>query len=235
LTHLLCEQRPLRKNHPLLEVHDLSASGANTDSEIRTLSEALDRGYELDTVLLVFCLNDTSELTGKWNRSYGRLFSDFQPDGFLLNNSYFVNTLFFRYKRRSSPDARNYFHFIRDHYSGPSWDAQELLFYTLDSLVRQHGGKLRVVVFPFLHNMGPAYPYSDIHEKIVAFWEGLDIPTLDLLESYREHPSDKLVVNPYDAHPNGFAHQVAADAISGFLGSTLSGADGADDRQGAQR
>lgn len=218
----------IRKHDPSREVHDLSSAGANTEIEINILRDALDRGYELETVVLVYCLNDATELTREWSQRYANLYSYFWPDNFLVRNSYFANTLFFRYKRKNNPDAKNYFHFIRDHYTGRNWDAQKRLFHRLDSLVRQNGGQLRVVIFPFLHNMGPGYPYADIHEKLAAFWEGLGVPTLDLLGAYREYSSDELVVNPYDAHPNGFAHRLAADEISRFLGGMPGTADALD-------
>jgi lysophospholipase L1-like esterase len=215
----------IRKHDRSREVHDLSSAGATTETEINILRDALDRGYELETVVLVYCLNDASEITPEWRHRYGKLYSDFWPDNFLVRNSYFANTLFFRYKRKRNPDAKNYFHFLRYHYRGRSWDAQELLFYRLYSLVRQNGGQLRVVIFPFFHNMGPEYPYADIHEKLAAFWEGLGVPTLDLLGVYREYSSDELVVNQYDAHPNGLAHRLAADEITRFLSGMRENAD----------
>lgn len=101
--------------------------------------------------------------------------------------------------------------------------------FQLEELVRKSGGELRVVIFPFLHCFGGGggYPFGAIHRKLVDFWRGLDVPTLDLLEVYSDYPSDKLVVNPYDAHPNVFAHQLAADAIGPFLAESATNADAA--------
>ena len=215
----------IRKRDRSREVHGLSSAGASTETEINVLRDSLRRGYELDTVVLVYCLNDASERTREWNERYSKLYADFWSENFFVRNSYFVNTLFFRYKRKRNPDAKNYFHFIRHGYTGRNWDAQELLFHRLRALVKRNGGQLRVVTFPFLHNMGPEYPYADIHEKLAAFWERLGVPDLDLLGVYRDYSSDELVVNPYDAHPNVFAHRLAADAIGRFLDGEPGSAD----------
>ena len=77
--------------------------------------------------------------------------------------------------------------------------------------------KFMVVTFPFLQNLGPNYPYADVHEKLNAFWTDQGIPHLDLLETYKPFKPSQLVVGKYDAHPNEFAHKKAAEAIDGFL------------------
>src|SRR5262249_8762257 len=47
----------LRRAHPEWEAHALAMPGADTGDEIKMLEEGLQRGYQLDEVVLVYCLN----------------------------------------------------------------------------------------------------------------------------------------------------------------------------------
>jgi hypothetical protein len=45
----------------------------------------------------------------------------------------------------------------------------------------------------------------------------MGVPHLDLLPVYVDYADAELVVNRFDAHPNEFAHSLAAEAIGRFL------------------
>ncbi len=81
----------------------------------------------------------------------------------------------------------------------------------------EHGCRFRVAVFPFLHNLGPEYPFRPIHHRIMADCEDFGIDSFDLDPALSEHSDERLTVNPFDAHPNERAHEIAAEALTRWL------------------
>jgi len=79
---------------------------------------------------------------------------------------------------------------------------------------RDAGIDLRVVVFPFLHNLGPNYPFTKAHQQIVAACQQQQIPCLDLLPVLQPHARENLTVSLFDAHPNERAHALVAPVIA---------------------
>ncbi len=212
----------IRRARPDWEVHALANSGIHTGTEIERLETALQRGYAIDTVVLAYSLNDAPEMSESWRRTLKTLKAHFWTDNPFVRKSFFVNTLYFRYKRSRSPDMGGYYDSVRDHYAGDDWRALERLFEQLHSLVKVNGGELLVVVFPFFHAMAPDYVYRDLHEQVCEFWLARSVSCLDLSGVYRDLPGAKLVVNRYDAHPNALAHQLAADAMLEFIARAMS-------------
>jgi len=207
----------IRRNHPEWEIHVLAKLGADTGDELTILKQSLDEGYQLDQVVLVYNLNDVSDIMPEWQASLKRIFADEDKGGWLRRNSYFVDILYHRWKVWHDPTMRQYFDFVLKGYQGPIWETQQQRLITLRNLVQSHGGRLLVVTFPFLHNIGPDYKFYPVHAQLDRFWENANVPNLDLLPVYSNLPPSKLVVNKFDAHPNEFAHALAAKAIDQFL------------------
>jgi hypothetical protein len=132
-----------------------------------------------------------------------------------------VNTLAHRYHAMRDPDMRSYFQFVRDTATGPVWETQMGRLTKLKQLVESRGGRLLVVIFPFLHQLGPGYEFEPVHDSLQQFWSDQQVPHLDLLGVYSGLPTARLTVNSFDAHPNEFAHALAATAIEEFLSAHL--------------
>lgn len=207
----------IRANAPVLDVQLMGDIGYDTDKELALLQLAATNGYPLGTVLLVYVLNDISDLVPEWSAVITRIGSYWKNQNWLVRNSYLADTCFYRLKARQDPDIPGYFSFIRKAYEGPVWDTQARRLKELRDAVEQGGGRLVVVTFPFLHAIGPQYEWLPVHQKLGALWQDLGVPHLDLLTVYQSHRPVDLVVNRLDAHPNEFAHLVAADAILTFL------------------
>jgi len=207
----------IRKEKPEWEVHCVAVPGASTIAEVTMLQRLLSDGYRAETVVLVFCLNDAVENSDEWKTRCALLQKKYDSDSYLLNNSYFLNTLYFRLKRINDPLVKDYFGDLEKYYRGPDWDVERKALQRLRGMVRRHGGKLLVVVFSFLHTIGDSYPFHNIQEKMASFFRDHGIPCLDLLRTYSEYQSSELVVNKYDSHPNVFAHGLAAEQIIEFI------------------
>ena len=211
----------IRRTNPEWEIHVLAKLGADTGDELTLLKEGLDNGYQLDQVVLVYNLNDVADIMPEWRESLERIFADAVNEGWLRRHSFFVDILYHRYKVSHDPAMRQYFDFIRKGYSGSTWELQKQRLTSLRDMVQSRGGRLLVVTFPFLHDMGPNYEFQNIHNQMNQFWTDLKVPHLDLLPIYKDLPPSKITVNHYDSHPNEYAHALAAQKIDQFLKEEL--------------
>jgi hypothetical protein len=207
----------IRAARPDWEVHVMAWTGVETGDEVTALTRTAGHGYDLDVVVLIYCLNDVSDLLPRWKELHDRLRRPPQVGGFLLDNSYLINTLYYRLRVRWEPDTADYFDWVRDAYTGPLWRRQLARLRALRDEVSRRGGRLLVVSFPYMHSVGPDYQFLEVHRQLDQTWKEWDVPHLDLLGVYDAGPASDLVVNRYDAHPNERAHRMAADAILPFV------------------
>lgn len=181
----------LRRAHPDWDIHLLAQLGYDTGAETEYLKECLEQGYQIDQVVLVYNLNDVSDLFPEWSRVLRRLSTDADQGGWLRCNSYLINTLYYRILAARNPDLKNYYQFVRDGYHDPVWEQQQQRLKAFRDLVQAHGGRLLVVTFPFVAAVGPNYEYQSIHDELGQFWRELNVPHLDLLPVYLDLPPKK--------------------------------------------
>jgi hypothetical protein len=210
----------IRAMRPDWEVHVLASPGWDTERELEIMKLYSDQGSQVDLVVLIYCLNDIADIVPEWQEILSRVYGSPKP-GYLAEHSYFFNTLYYRWKATHDPEISNYYDFVLENYEGPVWGMQQRRLRALRDFVDAQGGQLLVVTFPFVHNLGQDYPYRSVHARLDEFWRGLDAPHLDLLSAFEAHPSAKLVVNSYDAHPHERAHALAAESIAAFIDERL--------------
>jgi len=212
----------IQRAHPEWEVHAVAVEGADTAQEFDILKSLAGYEYQFDEVVMVYCLNDLSDIVPEWDRVYKKIYADSKRQNWLVRNSYFANFLYYRLKARRNPDIANYYHFLLPAYRSPLWEQQKLRLKAIRDFVVAKGGHFSVVTFPFLHEpLDDRYEYRFVHEELGKFWRELKVPNLDLLGIYEGRTVHALVVNRFDAHPNVFAHKLAADAIEQFLDTNL--------------
>ena len=207
----------IRSNNPTWEVHALARPGFDTGTENKFLEVILTEGYQFDEVVLVYCLNDISDLYPEWMDAVKKINEAADGGTWWFRYSYFLNTLYFLNERRNNPSMKDYFSFIKEGYQGDKWQEQKERLKRFHEIIKANGGKLRVVTFPFMQNMGNDYDYSEAHKALNAFWAEQSVPHLDLLPAFLKFSGKDLVVNPHDPHPNEKAHEVAAVEIEKFL------------------
>lgn len=171
----------------------------------------LDQGYQIDIAVYVFMLNDiegydprTQEVIKSLQRA--------EPHFFLISNTYFPNWLYFRW-RQASGRGGEYFPHLRDSYSEAPWDGMARKLDQLHQDFKSHNVDFRMVIFPFLHNLGPAYPFHEAHRKLKEYCQAAGIPVQDLEPVLTAHAKERLTVNRFDAHPNERAHAIVAEAL----------------------
>ena len=208
----------LRAQRSRWEVHVLAKNGFDTGMHLMMLDNLAQWGtYDFDQVVLVYCVNDTSDMIESWQRKLGEIGAAMRTEGFLVKHSYLINTFYYRLKAARDPDLSDYYRCVFDAYTGPLWQQQQARLTELHNRIRAQGGRLRVVTFPFLHTLGPDNRYRPIHRQLDEFWRSLGVPHLDLMDLFEDHRAEDLMVNRRDPHPNERAHELAADAIAKFL------------------
>ena len=181
------------------------------------MKKAFAKGYQVDQVVLVYCLNDIGDLLSPQADATGRVLAGLDNSGWLLRNSYMLNLWNHHYKASRDSYLGNYCSFVREAYSGAIWEQQAARLKAFRDLVQAHGGHLAVVTFPFLHALGPNYEYRFIHDKLDRLWLELRVPQLDLLSVYEGLPPSQVTVNHYDARSNERANKLAAEAIDRLI------------------
>ncbi len=203
----------VRQQHPEFDVQVLANNGWDTGHQLEMLTKLGDT--DLQYVVLVYCLNDLSDIVPEYRQILDRIYAE-EPS-YLVYNSYFLNTLYYRWVAFADPDVKNFYQFTQKAYENEIWETQQQRLAAMQTLVQEQGGKLLVVTFPFIHALGKDYVYRDVHQQLDKHWQTLDVPHLDLYDIYKEHAPEQLRVNQYDAHPNEAAHAMAARAIGKFL------------------
>jgi hypothetical protein len=200
-----------------IDVHALAEVGRDTGAEIKLIRDLRREGYQFDIVVLVYCLNDISDIVPGQHDLTERAAAPAAKPSFLVEHSYLINTYYYRIKARFDPRASRYYDFVRAAYAGPVWEQQKKRLRELSQLCESTGAQLAVVIFPFMHSLGANYDFRQVHETIGQYWQGVGVPCLDLLPVFEPHADEPLMVSAYDAHPNERAHELAAQAIFDWL------------------
>jgi hypothetical protein len=204
-----------KKNKPV-EVSNLAWPGTDLLWTEAVLKNSFAVDGRIDDAVYVLCLNDIEAFDDP-TMSKSSSLSRFEPPGFLFRDTYFFNWLYFRTQSLFQSQARSYYSFVKDYYQGDPWLRFREALARTSALCREHNCRFRVAIFPFLHNLGPDYPFREIHRQIKADCEQLGIDCLDLDPALAAHSDERLTVNPFDAHPNERAHEIAGEALIDWL------------------
>ncbi len=200
------------------------------DADLRRKTEVTDiEGrpdpipFKVDVAVYVICLNDVEPYVPGNEERYTKM-GQWQPQTFPFRGTYFFNFLYFRYYQSRQAGVQNYYGDLVEAYAGRP--GQRLLS-TIDKMrdaCAEHGTDFRVAIFPFLHTLGPNYPFAATHKLIVEHCQEAGIPVQDLAPALAPHVKEGLVCNRFDAHPNERAHALAAEALeTGLLKDLMSG------------
>ena len=101
------------------------------------------------------------------------------------------------------------------------WLSAQFNVLEIKKAAEARGAAVGFVIYPILVDLGDDYPFHDICDLLLGFAEGHDIPSLNLLDSFRGQHGPDLWVSPYDQHPNERGHAIAAEAITPFVAELL--------------
>jgi hypothetical protein len=182
-------------------------------SLIEGLVRALvDRGRPVTTLVYVYNLNDIEGYDPRTAETIKALQQN-EPRFWLFTKCYSWNWFYFRYRQFSRAEVSDYFPHLRKSYETEAWNGLTAKIASMHDCCRSAGVDFRMVIFPFVHNLEPDYPFASVHEKMVQYCRESGIPVLDLLPVLNEHAGERLVVSRFDAHPNEAAHAIVARAL----------------------
>jgi lysophospholipase L1-like esterase len=208
----------LERAHPgHFEVANLGCPGHGTPETVKILKDQiLANDYQADYLVYTICLNDIESFHPE-KSSHDTERRSRSPDFFLFRDTYFFNLMYFRLQQFTQPEIRNYFSYLQGYYSGQPWEQMQSSLDEFLGLAKEHHLDTRIVIFPFLHNLGKDYPFRAAHQKLSDFFQSRGVRVLDLEPVLAAHSGEVLTVNEFDAHPNSRAHQLAAEAIQSQL------------------
>ena len=186
------------------EVLNFGVSGYSTQQEVELYRVKVQR-YDPDLVIVGYCLNDFEESSVE-GEAFKHLYYD------VFSRSYLYDHL----RRVIAGVSYNQFGYLADAPQA-QFDLHEQ-FRLLESY-RDHQRSL-VVIFPVLEDFG-SYLYAVDHRRIHDALRGLNYETLDLLDVYREHSAESLILADHDrTHPNALGTRLAAEATLKVLAET---------------
>lgn len=199
------------------QVYNMAEPGFEI-SAIRGMENAvLEKGYSVRTIIYCYMMNDIEGYDPKTNAAIEEISKRRQTSSWLVSHSYFINWMYHRWVQYSAGSSVDYFPHLVESYNGLSWRGVELDLNNMVAMSTEKGVEFRLVIFPFMHNLGPDYPFRHAHEKLVAWANSRNVPVLDMMPIFTSHASEKLTVNAFDNHPNERAHQIIAEEIFNWL------------------
>jgi lysophospholipase L1-like esterase len=191
-------------------------------SMIEGLAKALlfKQHDDVSMIVYIYNINDIEGYDPRTQESLGQIYTA-EPRNPLFRDTYLLNFLYFRYVQFRYAKGTSYYASLAESYRTTPWEGLRAKLSQLHRDCVEAHVDFRMVLFPFMQNLGPDYPFREADAKLVAFCKSEKIPVLDLEPVFREHANESLTVSRFDAHPNEQAHAIAADAIEKGLLSDL--------------
>jgi lysophospholipase L1-like esterase len=194
-----------------IEVSNGGVPDYNSRQE-RQLLEQLLPAYQPDVVVLAYVINDAEPATAMpvppeeaYRHAHLWCLTEFADH---LNRRVF--------RRRILPStkinvASSYLEGFEE--GSMKWrDSREAIRQMRD-LSKAAGASFRVLVMPdFTQNFDDRYPWRSIHEAVTSWGAELNIPTDDVMNTFRGEDHQQLWV-PWDGHPNAEAHRRIAELL----------------------
>ena len=199
------------------QVVNWSRPGWNTTQAWASARRRLD-SLEPDLIIVGFTLNDPEPDSRKVREERYEPLTRRSPKAAwsrgLHRRSAFYRLFWERFENRRQ--RRAFTAYYRELFSGPGWEQCQETLVAIRDAARERSIPMLLVVFPvFDSQLDDSYPYRELHRQISAAAFELQIPTLDLLDTYRGIEGVRLAVTPFtDPHPNELAHRIASDELT---------------------
>lgn len=176
----------------------------------------MEKHYQPDIVVYIYMLNDIEGYDPRTEEVI-KTVQQQQPSSFLWTRTYFFNWMHFLWRQNQAKRTVDYFPHLADSYREKPWEGVQLSLDAMRRECEEHGSELRMVFFPFLHNLGADYEFRHAHQQLAEYCTKYDVRYLDLEPILTGFQDEILTVNRYDAHPNERCHAIVAEAISKTL------------------
>ena len=172
----------------------------------------MEKEYQPDIVVYIYMLNDIEGYDPRTEEVI-KTIQQQQPESILWTKTYFFNWMNFLWRQKQAQRTVDYFPHLADSYRETPWKGVQLSLNALHKHCTDNGAELRMVFFPFLHNLGPDYEFKHAHKNLADYCDANNIRYLDLEPILSQHRDEVLTVNRYDNHPNERCHAIVAEAM----------------------
>ncbi len=200
-----------------VEVINFGRWGSSTEYEANSLRKILE--YKPDLILLEITLNDAAlpNYSLEVRKVFHRL--EISPTkNWLL---YYWRSLGFVVKGfHNNKINQAYIDFHQNLFSNPvSWGRFALALSKIKEKADLAQVPVLAFIFPFIHYpFDERYPYHNVHQKIIAQLNKVNIPNTDLLPAFSGVKPERLILEPgKDVHPNEVAHRIVAESVYAWL------------------
>ena len=204
-----------RGHPPGSRVINASAPGLDTAGELRLLNQVAPH-VAPDLVVLVYFPNDALSEDDPRVRSIGSHLLGERAGGWLYQRSYFYYFVESRWGRlRERLGLRTSYESLVRESVQPGAPGLARHLEALEALigtVRLNGIDLAIVLFPVLHRLHD-YPFAGAHALVREVAARHQVPVIDLLPAFQDVDPLQFILSPYDNHPNGEGHRLAANEI----------------------
>lgn len=214
----------LAAHYPELHVINLGLPGWDTKTETAQITKYLgDTHAAIPLVVLTYFFNDIEEDVTAADRQ--RLLPPTPPveptavDRALQRLSNYSRFLELFYYRVGYPRlVRDRLDQIQIFYKDPGIMAAHLasLEQFRSVVEKQYGARLLIVVLPFLHSEGLLHQ-TEFYERFRNVLDDRRFNYIDMQPLFARHTVRELWVSHFDPHTNGFANQLIATEIIGYL------------------
>jgi hypothetical protein len=197
------------------EVLNFGLPGFNTP-EVAALLRQQVRGYEPDFILVQWFVNDV-EGAGRNRPSYQPLLPS-RPHEWLHRNSalYTLVDSWWTRWQVTGHNALSYPEYMKNTFEDPQSPGALDHLGALRAVLNAAGGvPVGFVLFPdFAYDLGTAYPFAFLHQRILDFCAEMSLTCADLRPDFaRVANRQSLWASRLDAHPSARANAIAADRI----------------------
>ncbi|WP_437201067.1 SGNH/GDSL hydrolase family protein [Planctomicrobium sp. SH664] len=180
------------------------------------MQAVIQKKIPADVFLYCYMLNDIEGYDPR-TEEYLREVNQQAPTNPLITKTYFLNWAYFRWQQTRTRGVVNYFPNLEDAYSTKAWTNVAGALERMRVRCEAANIEFRMVLFPFMQNLGPDYNFRPVHQQLIDWCKAHDVPVLDMEPLLSAHHREGLHANAFDAHPNEYAHKLIADAIFEWL------------------
>ncbi|MDX1500994.1 MAG: SGNH/GDSL hydrolase family protein [Thermoanaerobaculia bacterium] len=200
-------------------VRTFAQNDTTTFDQLRFLDEVMAWGP--DILILGVFLNDTEDRRDPELARYQEALSTRVPSGWRLRALRASRLAAWVYLRLESMRSYRAALALQEHvfereYSGFRRFRRAVRSFA--AACRENDAALVAVIWPSMGGLGPGYPHRLAHDRLAEALGEARIPTLDLLDAFRDKSSRRLAIYPeVDNHPNEIGYRIGAAAIFNFL------------------
>jgi hypothetical protein len=190
----------------------LAAPGWSTVDQLKALKKF---PYTPDLVVFSYFINDIEDAYPGCGKEYSMTYTvPRQPFFWLVENSHFVNYLYWKFTRMLYSEYGLYYwnHQISAYNDPECWELHaNQINELIDAASAINSKHMIAVLFPYFLDFNGSEPLLN---KVEAVFSERNITVINLNQYLRNWNLEDLIVNPQDAHPTEEVHRLVAQKIA---------------------